>query len=61
MHDLGFLKANEMIGPRRLEDRNTIIARLARLGADLHALPVQRAIFFPYDNGDIRKVIKDLD
>jgi len=50
-----------MIGPRRLEDRNTIIARLARLGADLHALPVQRAIFFPYDNGDIRKVIKDLD
>jgi len=61
VHDLGFFKANEMIGPRCLEDRNTIIARLARFGADLHALPVQRAVFFPYDNGDIGKVIIDLD
>ena len=58
---LGLLKADEMISPRRLEDRNTLIARSARLGAYFHTLSVKRTVFLSYDNRDAGKVIKDVD
>ena len=58
---LGLLKADEMISSCRFEDRNTVVARSARLGACFHTLSVKRTVFLSYDNRDVGKVIKDVD